>query len=115
MFHSKESPKFRLYRFIRDTLVALGVPVENKNRRIMIQALLTIYLEGELRDEAQFLVNDRPGRRAASESSVYQTQDFHRAIGSLLHMYKDEFSKHGGIVKENFREAFAKYLVLLRT
>jgi hypothetical protein len=99
IFHPAVLPNGRLYRFIRDTLFAFGVTLfafgvflENKNHRPMIPTLATIYAEGELRDETKFLVNDCPGRRAASDTPVDQTQEFHRAIGFLLHMYKDTLS-----------------------
>jgi hypothetical protein len=55
MFHPAVRTNGRLYRFIRDTIFAFGVLVENKNHRPMIPILVTIYPEGELRDETQFL------------------------------------------------------------
>lgn len=119
LFHPNVRPYAKFYRQVRDIFLSLGVQVDSRRGYPIIKALACVYPEGELRDDAlAYLSNGRtvtaqPQREASTtpynDATNYAQRDSARAVGSLLNMYKDDASKYGGTIKENFQEAFDKY------
>jgi hypothetical protein len=120
LFHPDVRPYSRFYRQDRDNFLSHGVNVDSRRGYPIIKALASVYPEGEIRNDALAYVCNghtpiaHPSHEASSTThsdiSNYTQRYSARAVGSLLNMYKDNASKYGGTIKENFQEAFDKYL-----
>jgi hypothetical protein len=119
LFHPNVRPYTKFYRQVKDIFLSLGVQVDSRRGYPIIKALACVYPEGELRDDALAYVSKgrtvtaQPQREASTtpynDATNYAQRDSARTVGSLLSLYKDDSSKYGGTIKENFQEAFDKY------
>jgi hypothetical protein len=105
MFHHAVRANGLLYRLIRDIMLQLGVTVEKKSGYMVIRALAEMYPTEELRSDALALIDDRrtTPRAVTPEQTAQHAQpavgnDSHRAVSSLLGMYRDANSKYGGTI-----------------
>ena len=57
LFHPHMRPYSQLYRKIRDIFVSIGVQVEFKRGYPIVKTLANIYSEGEMRDDALFILS----------------------------------------------------------
>jgi hypothetical protein len=119
LFHPHVRAHASLYREIRDILLFVGAPVERRRGYPVVKALANMYPEGELRNEALSYITPPPSQStsgASQHTTEYTNSDIAndrrdeaRAVSSLLSVYRDDYSKYGGTVKENFHEAFDKF------
>jgi hypothetical protein len=58
LFHPHVRPNAKLYRYIRDIFVFIGVAVERRRSYPVIRALANAYPEGEFRNDALFQIDD---------------------------------------------------------
>jgi hypothetical protein len=119
-FHPDVRPYSKFYRQVGDIFLSLGGNVDSRRGYPIIKALAYEYPEGEIRNGAlAYASNGRtilaqPHHEASStprnDANTHSQRDSARTVGSLLKMYNNNASKYGGTIKENFQEAFDKYL-----
>jgi hypothetical protein len=96
------------------------VNVDSRHGYPIIKALACVYPEAEIRNDALAYVSNgrtilaqlhhEASSTPRNDANTHDQRDSARAVEYLLNMYKDNASKYGGTIEENFQEVFDKYL-----